>query len=543
MKINYNMSAYVANAHLLRNEDALTASLEKLSSGYRINHASDDPAGKGLSAKMRTQIRGLEQANRNAADGESVIETAEGALQEVTSMLQRMRELSVQAGNDTYSLEDKEAMQEEIKALIKEVDRVSTDTEFNKKTLLDGSLNSRVYADTRNVSLISVTDDVPIGDYKVKVTEDATRAVYTVKPATEQTSFTYKDEVPVLDENGDPVIENGAVKTEEVDVPITGTMTINNVAIAFDGTEKSAEEIFEKIRKGAEQAEVNVYAYDGTTAVTDANKMAYPESAGYEALAKTYEYAPTSTSTSDDGNGLVFVSKNTGSSEKISIKCSDEHLAAFFGLTTTDELSDTSTSTAGTDVKIELVNNFSKQATVATEGEKVTITDVEGFKMMFDVDEISTYTTDTDGNVSNADLEVTLNVTNIGNMALQIGANQYQTISVNLPDVSTKALRIDDIDVTTKPGPAKALKKLDDAIAQITSARSGIGAAENRLSSTENSLGQTDENMNAALSRIEDVDMAQEMSTYTQMNVLVQAATSVLAQANDLPEQTLQLLQ
>ena len=138
--------------------------------------------------------------------------------------------------------------------------------------------------------------------------------------------------------------------------------------------------------------------------------------------------------------------------------------------------------------------------------------------------------------------DIALQVTDIGTMTLQVGANEHQTIEVDIPDMSSKALRLDDLDVTTVNGPDKAMAALDKALARVSSVRSKLGANENRLNYAIDNLDATSENVSAALSRIEDVDMAEEMSTYTQMNVLTQAATSVLAQANDIPEQTLQLL-
>ena len=154
MKINHNMSAVITNHQLLNNENSLSVSMEKLSSGLRINHAKDDAAGMAISTKMRAQIQGLNQASRNASDGNSILQTADGALNEVTSMIQRMRELAVQAANETNTDDDKESIQDEIESLKKEIDRVSTDTEFNTKTLFNGSLDTRVYGD--HVSRISV---------------------------------------------------------------------------------------------------------------------------------------------------------------------------------------------------------------------------------------------------------------------------------------------------------------------------------------------------------------------------------------------------
>ena len=141
MRINHNISALKANNQLSRTNNLLDASLEKLSSGYRINSAADDSAGLAISEKMRTQIAGLDQASRNASDGISVIQTAEGALVEVESMLQRMRELAVQSANGTYTTEDRKAIQTEIDQLNEEITRISKTTEFNTMTLLDGNID------------------------------------------------------------------------------------------------------------------------------------------------------------------------------------------------------------------------------------------------------------------------------------------------------------------------------------------------------------------------------------------------------------------
>ena len=160
MKINHNMSAVTANKRLLGSENSLASSIERLSTGLRINRASDDAAGMAIASKMTAQIKGLGQASRNASDGVSVLETADGALNEVHSMLQRMRELSVQAANGTNTPDDLEAIQLEITSLTAEVDRVSRDTEFNTKNLLDGTLDQRVYPNNRGITRISISDAV-----------------------------------------------------------------------------------------------------------------------------------------------------------------------------------------------------------------------------------------------------------------------------------------------------------------------------------------------------------------------------------------------
>lgn len=505
MKINYNVAAYTANARLLQNESQLTTSLERLSSGFRINRASDDPAGTAMGAKLRTQIKGLEQAERNASDGESVLQTAEGALQEVTTIVQRMRSLAVQAGNDTYAIEDKQAMQDEIEKLKEEINRVSTDTEFNKLTLLDGSMCSRIYADTRTVSLAEVSSTVKVGIYKVNLIGDAKRAVVKGNAVPSAVLDTYKD-------------ADGIVRVPK------GAIDINGSVVKFDGTESEAE-AYTKLRDAAEIGEASLFAY--TTDPTAADFLDSPETEGYKG--ELYSF----------GKALAFVARDTGSADKVEIKCSDDNIAKFFGLGVSDP------AVYGKDVEISLsytsggstVSDFSGQASIDAEGNRVKITDMRGFEMSFDID------TATLKNEGVTEKEININVTDVGKMMFQIGANENQIVNIDIPEVSTRTLRLDKIDVTTQFGTDKSLKALDRALEKVNSIRSEIGATQNRLSFIQDDIGEVNEDMTAALSRIEDIDMATEMSTYTQYNVLVQAATSVLAQANDIPEQTLQLLQ
>ena len=174
MRINRNMSAVITNNQLKRTENKLAASMERLSSGLKLNHASDNPAGMAISNKMKAQIDALDQAESNASDGISVLQIADGALNEVSSILQRMRELSVQAANGTNAYDDRKSIQEEIAELQKEVERISTDTEFNTKTLLDGSSDVRVYAE--EASRIYVSDTVNPANYKINVQEMAEQA-------------------------------------------------------------------------------------------------------------------------------------------------------------------------------------------------------------------------------------------------------------------------------------------------------------------------------------------------------------------------------
>jgi len=503
MKINHNVSAFTANANLLKNENKLTASIERLSSGYRINHASDDAAGMALSSKMKSQISALNQASRNASDGVSVIETAEGALKEVTSLIQRMRELSVQAANDTYTREDVGAIQAEIGELTQEIDRVAKDTEFNKMPLLNGSLTTRVYSNTRDVSLFQISDNIIPGTYNFELESDAMQGVTTGSAVSPAVLDTFR--VPPI--TGNPTIPKGIV-------------AINGVNVRFEGGE-TEQEIYEALRNAAEEAEVIVFPYEDNDVLTPpvvVDNALHPKTAGYEALAGGYTY----------GTALAFITEDYGSAAQVEIQCDNADIASFLGLSTTPATG------TGKDVQVKIGPEFSNQATVSGEGRTVKVTDREGFFISYDVKE---------GSYANNGAEkIELQVTDIGTMTLQVGANEHQTIEIDIPDMSSKALRLDDIDVTTVNGPDKALAALDKALARVSEVRSKLGANENRLDYAIGNLDATGENMTAALSRIEDVNMAEEMSTYTQMNVLTQAATSVLAQANDIPEQTLQLL-
>lgn len=458
MKINNNISAVITNNQLLKTEGALSESMERLSSGMRINHASDDPSGMAIAGKMQAQIDGLDQASRNASDGTSVLQTADGALSEVTSMIQRMRELSVQAANGVNSQSEKEAIQQEISTLREEVDRITKDTEFNTMTLLDGSLDARVYGD--NVSRIAVSEYVTAGTYEMEVTTAAIQAV--------QTSTT--------------VLTDGFTVTAAME----GTVSINNYAIELKEGMTGAE-VYEALRTGAEIGE---------------------------------------TSISDYGDALAFTSTAYGADASVTVVASNGDLAAALGIPTV------ATPSVGTDAEVTLdkTSEFGAQTTYSMSGNKITITDVDGFNMSMMLDE--GYTGD-----------VSLEVTNMGTMSLQIGANAGQMMDVRIPAIDTESLYIDDIDVTTVQGGAKAIAALDGALARVNSVRSKIGAYENRLEYSVSSLDATQENMTSAISRVEDVDMAEEMTTYTQQNVLAQAATSALSQANELPQMALQLLQ
>lgn len=492
MKVNQNISAVISNAQLHRTENSLTSSIEKLSSGYKINKAKDSPAGMAISNKMRAQIKALDQSSRNAADGTSVMQTADGALNETHAMLQRMRELAVQSATDTMGTEDRDACQKEIDALKEEIDRIATDTEFNGKALLDGSQDFRIFPSVGGelagtyIRNFQTSDNVSAENYKFEVTQLPEQATY----------------------NGLQVTagQEGVVELNDCSVEILKTDT--------------QDEIYEKLKQLGELAGVTVKKNGADT--YDLTTVDYGKSAKIEGTVFGVQIL--------DGNGDVPEGK-------------DVDITLILD-------TDTKKNAAGAEVKDPVTNQpvqngegFTSTATYLTDGTKVTIRDLNGFEMIFEIDPEQDSQKVLENAVKVGKATVNLEMTDIGSMTLQVGAHENQVIDLRIPSVTCEALYIDDLNVVRKGGADKAISALDDAIAQVSAVRSRIGAYQNRLDYAVSSLEGTEENMEAAISRIMDTDMAEEMSTYSNMNVLDQAGISVLTQANDMPQQILQLLQ
>ena len=592
MHINRNMSAVITNNQLLRTENKLAASMERLSSGLKINHACDNPAGLAISNKMKAQIDALDQAESNASDAVSVLQIADGALNEIASILQRMNELSVQAANGTNAYTDRQSIQAEIDELKKEVDRISTNTEYNTKKLLDGSSDVRIYAE--NASRLSATETVAAQVYTLNVKEAASKA--TVE----------------LD-----------YKSPEKD----GRMTINGVVVeVIDGMDK--EDYLYEIRRSAEEAgctvevdedrnkiliKSNFYGYDESIEFTVSKGLAesiqnfgtankdcayvitepeytfpaynsYPvdatdtsKKAGEVAiggvvvnlanLAGEDEYIAAMKKAAIDAgytadvkdDGTITVKSDSLEAEMIdfsfSYNLAKERADGGFGIVE-DYHGDYTVNTQGKDAVVKIPGDGSSQAnaenrektgftttaTVNTEGNKVEVTDNLGFSISFLLDEDYTDAQnpyDPDNKTGNFEIEVT----DIGSLTIQIGANEHQDMDLRIEEVSVDSLYIDTVDVAVVKGPERSMTIIDKAIASLSAVRSRIGAFQNRLEYASTSLEATEENMTAAYSGIMDTDMAEEMAEYTQQNILNQAAVSVLAQANELPQQILSLLQ
>ena len=390
MKVNYNVSAMIAHNALQRNDTLLSDSIERLSRGIKIANAKDNPSGLAMSRRMNAQIEGLGVAGDSANDGISIVQVADGTLSEIHDILQRMNQLAVQAGNGTYTDQDRQTIQDEITQLKDEIDRMAKTTQFNGQTILDGSFDLKGYATVGydmetaetdpNVSLVSYSDEFDAGKYQITGID---------------VSYLNLEGSTGVDKKG-IFFENGCEK---------------NIKITKDGE----------------------------------------------------DYMP---------NGMM----------------------------------------------------------VTIHEDVLTLSDSTGKKVSIQIDEAF------DG-VVNLDLTAT------GSMRMQVGANEGQALDIRIPKVSLTTLGIYNLDLANQEGAVEGIQSIKDAIIEISNMRSRLGSYQNRLEHTSSSIDVTEENMTAAYSRIMDVDMAEEMTVFSTQQVLSQAGTSMMAQANERPSQILQLLQ
>ena len=379
LKINYNISAMIANNSLKMNDNKLSAALERLSSGYKINNAKDDAAGLAIARRMNAQIKGLSVAEQDAKDGVSVVEIADGALAEVHDMLQRMNELAIKASNGTVSDDDRETIQSEVNQLKDEITRIGETTEYNGRKLFDGTFDLKGYTDNKEIKVNYFSDAVDFGKYELNFTD--------------------------IDFDADGTIKN-TTKASLKRTDVTG-------AVAME------------------------------------------------------------LSVSGDSEQLIL----TGEKDF--------------------------------EIRIGISEDWNKDAS----------------------------------NIAQTSVTVNLDLTKMGPMTLQIGANEGQTIDIRIPELSLLNAGIKKTDVSTAYNAEKAIGEISNAISYVSEMRSRMGAYQNRLEHTETSLATSQENVTSAYSRIMDTDMATEMTEYSNMQVVSQAATAMLAQANDRPSQMLQLLQ
>ncbi len=535
MIVQHNMTAMNTNRQLGVSTSALSKSTEKLSSGYRINRAADDAAGLAISEKMRSQIRGLNKASSNAQDGISLIQTAEGALQESHSILQRMRELAVQAANGTETDEDRGNIQDEITQLQSELTRISTDTEFNTMKLLDGSLDgsSEVTAagpkfgafDTNMQAFIS--SDVK--NVQIKTTIGAT-------------------------DGGESAVWDAAGKVLTMNLAANKTYSQSEMdnLIANAKQEDSAAtntpaKVTVNLKNGSYMASAAITA--GTTATAAGVKAS---KADQEITTAAGDYigankiSVTANKYGADNNITITINFTAKPGEE---KAEVTNAATYSNGNINDKETITLTLATGkeyTDQDIEkLLGKAGFSADVTLSG-----ADPDEPNTLFVTNKATTKTFaltsgaglgDTDAFLGESKYDVSAS----GNgVKLQVGANEGQTISFGIGNMSAAALGVDStkVNVAAQDKAANSINAIDDAIGTVSKQRSLLGAIQNRLEHTISNLDNTAENLQSAESAIRDVDMASEMVNYSKNNIIQQAAQSMLAQANQSNQGVLSLL-
>jgi flagellin len=544
MRINHNIQALNTHRQLTGNTTMAGKSLEKLSSGFRINRAGDDAAGLAISEKMRAQIRGLDMASKNAQDGISLIQTAEGALNETHSILQRMREIADQSANGTNTAEDRAALQEEVKQLKDEIDRIGNTTEFNTQKLLNGALKN---AGTVNVDLNTTTGAEVAKLTTGKVTGSGSMA----SGSATLTDADFVKETITIDGN-EIDIQWQNLTTAEKDI-------LKGVTSGSTATQTAAKDlIISKINEAIDASGLNlahVSGYVNTSGVMVIESGTKGINSKVE-LSQTGSVLGTNLIGSTTGGGdSVDGTTNYNGTTVASGSTFDMHIDGLLLKVTTSGAITNSTGTmaSGADILEQAINaaisgyNTLTGKTTGQEGfiEDVKVNVSEDGRFVVTNENGPVSFSDTVGNTFVKDLGLTnaqTEGTSNGGMTFQIGANRGQTISFGIGDMRATALGVNSVDISSAAGASQALDSLDKAIKNVSEQRSKMGAVQNRLEHTINNLQTASENLTAAESRIRDVDMAKEMMDFTKSNILSQAAQAMLAQANQQPQGVLQLL-
>lgn len=535
MRINHNLPALNAHRNLGMVQNSSQKSMEKLSSGFRINRAADDAAGLAISEGMRSQIRGLNQASRNAQDAISLVQTAEGALTESHSILHRMRELAVQAANDTNTANDRMEIQKEVDQLKSELDRIASTSSFNNKNLLDGSAAAITSSDKATTSIymrggIREGAVSAAGSYTVEL-EVATGGVGQVQKST---TFQVTD---IAGYSGAAAnvgkVADGDTKLKDVAnfYDKSGKFLIGEegeTITLMDGTGKTASfTIFGSDTLDDLATKFNDAMQDklGMSGTTVAN---YVEDGGAYAssgLAKAGQLLLSSSIVGRDGEVTVIAGEQLLNSFGFSEVMAAKDASYNYTVTGPD-----GTTKSGTVVGNQLKGILHENVDVKF--------DTNADSQLSALSVSGVYTTDSLG----ADPYITTVDIVDNTQTFQIGANEMQTMTAAIGRIDAEGLGVKSVIVTNTKSAGEAITKIDAAISRVSSQRSTLGAIQNRLDHTINNLGVAAENITASESRIRDVDMAAEMMEFTKLNVLSQAGTAMLAQANQKPQSVLQLL-
>ncbi len=501
MRINNNLMAMNAHRYLSNAGVRQSKSLEKISSGLRINSAADDAAGLAISEKMRAQISGLEQAETNAQNGISLIQTAEGALNETHSILQRMRQLAVDSANDTNTDDDRAEIQKEVNELTRELTRISNDTQFNTKELLDGDFSAKFHIGANAGQ-----------DMELNIANMSAEA---------------------LGVTGSGAVNGGASTSSTVEATVAG-----------DGPVEDA----------------NITGSEGEGAIVDGNEItvAISEVSGADATAAEITGSGSADVSSIEDQTLTYT-VDGGEEQTITFTDTEEgDLAATVDLIN-NEAGISATENEGV-ITITSDTTGESSSIVITGGTAATALGLEGLNDTGTDEGDSTYTvtfSDTEGSTQSAIEGLAVgaaSATGDGDFAgitvnfdseVALADGQENTITISVSSGSEGGEQTGDatgIDVSTQEAGSAAISVIDSAINTVSAERSKLGAYQNRLEHTIYNLSTTTENLQASESRIRDVDVAKEMMEFVKLNILGQASQSMLAQANQAPQGVLQLL-
>ena len=522
LKINYNVSAMIANNSLKLNDVKLTTSLERLSSGYKINSARDDAAGLAISRRMNAQIKGLKAASQDTKDGISVIEIADGALSEVHDILQRMNELAVKSANGTLSDGDRESIQMEVAQLGEEIDRIGQTTEYNSQKLFTGDFDLKGYTNRLAVKVDKYADSMTsgiysfdIGQFKFEEDENGDINLYeyngnteskveVLRPDGKKETYSVSGDIYHLRFKGD----NG----DDFTLDISGYGYRDLIETAEDGMEKYDEDINNLLSLSTVTDDIK-YTTDGKK-ISEV-KVESGNVSGYSGTEPAITYSRSVEKTTTINYDEDENPKTTSIKSKITTTYCDTDTNK--KVTLTEEIE-----------SYEDHENGTSYTRTVSSKKNVEIPDT--FKQPIEVD-----------------------LTGYGAMTFQIGANESQTLDIRFEKLSMESLgfKYQDtdqigemcLDLTTDKGALHGINQIGAAIEQVSLMRSRLGAYQNRLEHTEANLATSEENMTAGYSRVMDTDMAEEMSTYSNLQIVSQAATAILTQANERPSQMLQLLQ
>jgi flagellin len=574
--INTNVASLNSQRQLMNSGGALDRATERLSSGQRINSAKDDAAGLAIANRMTSQIRGLDQAIRNANDGVSLVQTAEGALQEVTNILQRMRELSIQSANGIYSDADRSTLDAEVQQLKQEMNRISETTTFNGQPLLDGTLgNTSLQVGSQANETVSVKvgsfSANSLGGSAADIVGAATTGglaslsamvvnTWTINDkaiSTLATGTTLNDKLGILNADLDgygavasTLVETTATTTGNgILVPGTSQLTIAVVdgngltqSYVISGT-SSLSQLVDKINSDTSvTAKLNedgrlVLSAENVVSIQTTDTSAAPVDGATGITDGTFNFRLVLTDTSTDQRG-VKVERNTTAGTAA--------LEAALGINVTDDERNVQGATVGATA---VVMNKGDLIINGVEIESVTLVAVAATNATELIRKINLQSSET-GVVAFPGTETSgVALRSVSGEEISIKAGAATTAALILARTGFKERNAADgtgsvssIKINTAAGAQKSIQILDKAIEQVNTTRADLGAVNNRLEYTVNNLSNVSEKTSASRSRIVDADFALETAALSRAQVLQQAATAMLGQANARAQQVLSLL-